>query len=166
MGAYAYLAPQSVAEVVAVLSDHVQDGKRAQLLSGGTDLMVQMRSADYAPCTIVDIKKLAETNRLEIGADEIYIGEPENIVTAFMRCDRGDEYADHHTLLCVGLGELGFDLRPLRQVAGFQEADAADLPCTRVDGIVDDAMGVALGLEGFLEVGLVVGDRRFDEEIR
>lgn len=44
-----------------------------------------------------------------LSSDEVYIGEPENVVTAFMRCDRGDEYADHHTLLCVGLGEPGFD---------------------------------------------------------
>jgi catechol 2,3-dioxygenase-like lactoylglutathione lyase family enzyme len=44
-----------------------------------------------------------------LSSDEVYLGEPENVVTAFMRCDRGDEYADHHTLLCVGLGEPGFD---------------------------------------------------------
>jgi CO/xanthine dehydrogenase FAD-binding subunit len=74
MGAYAYVAPQTVDQIVAVLSEHANDGKRAQLLSGGTDLMVQMRSIDRTPRTIVDIKKLAETNRLEIGADEIYIG--------------------------------------------------------------------------------------------
>jgi catechol 2,3-dioxygenase-like lactoylglutathione lyase family enzyme len=42
-------------------------------------------------------------------SDEIYIGEPENVVTAFLRCDRGDEFTDHHTLLCVGLGKPGFD---------------------------------------------------------
>jgi len=44
-----------------------------------------------------------------LSSDEIYLGEPENVVTAFMRCDRGQEYSDHHTLLCVGLGEPGFD---------------------------------------------------------
>ena len=26
-----------------------------------------------------------------------------------MRCDRGEEYTDHHTLLCVGVGAAGFD---------------------------------------------------------
>jgi carbon-monoxide dehydrogenase medium subunit len=36
--------------------------------------MVQIRSVDNSPRTIVDIKKIAETNRLDIGADEIYIG--------------------------------------------------------------------------------------------
>lgn len=42
-------------------------------------------------------------------SDEVYIGEADNIVTAFMRCDQGDVHVDHHTLLCVGLGEPGFD---------------------------------------------------------
>ncbi len=74
MGAYAYVAPQSVDEVVSVLSEHAQSGERVQILAGGTDLLVQMRSVDRAPRTILDIKKLGETNRLDIGADKIYIG--------------------------------------------------------------------------------------------
>ncbi len=44
-----------------------------------------------------------------LSTDEVYIENPENVITAFMRCDRGDEPADHHTLLCVGLGEPGFE---------------------------------------------------------
>jgi len=44
-----------------------------------------------------------------VSSDEIYLGEESNVVTAFMRCDRGSEYSDHHTFLCVGLGEPGFD---------------------------------------------------------
>ncbi len=74
MGAYAYVAPQSVEEVVAILEEHASSGDRAQLLAGGTDLLVQMRTVDREPRTIVDVKKLAETNRLELGGDEIYIG--------------------------------------------------------------------------------------------
>ena len=73
MSAYAYVAPQSVDEVLAVLKDHASGG-RAQVLAGGTDLLVQMRSVDRTPRTIVDIKQLSEANRLEVGADEIYIG--------------------------------------------------------------------------------------------
>ncbi len=42
-------------------------------------------------------------------SDEVYLGEQDNVVTAFLRCDRGQEYTDHHTMLCVGLGEPGFD---------------------------------------------------------
>ena len=75
MGAYAYVAPESVADVIAVLTEHEQTAdSRAQILAGGTDLLVQMRSVDNSPRTIVDVKKLAETNRLDIGDDEIYIG--------------------------------------------------------------------------------------------
>lgn len=42
-------------------------------------------------------------------SDEVYLGEKDNVITAFMRCDRGDSYTDHHTFLCVGIGEVGFD---------------------------------------------------------
>ena len=44
-----------------------------------------------------------------LSSDEVYLGERDNVITAFMRCDRGDQYTDHHTLLCVGVGEPGFD---------------------------------------------------------
>jgi catechol 2,3-dioxygenase-like lactoylglutathione lyase family enzyme len=44
-----------------------------------------------------------------LASDEVYLGERDNVVTAFLRCDRGDEYTDHHTFLCVGVGEVGFD---------------------------------------------------------
>ena len=42
-------------------------------------------------------------------SDEIHLGDPEKVVTAFMRCDRGEVPVDHHTFLCVGLGEPGFE---------------------------------------------------------
>ena len=44
-----------------------------------------------------------------LASDEVYVGDPENVVTAFLRCDRGEAYTDHHTFLCVGLGPVGFD---------------------------------------------------------
>ena len=42
-------------------------------------------------------------------SDEVYLGDPSNVVTAFLRCDRGDMPVDHHTFLCLGLGEPEFD---------------------------------------------------------
>ncbi len=46
-----------------------------------------------------------------LSSDEVYLGAPDNIIAAFMRCDRGDVHADHHTLVCVGVGEgeVGLD---------------------------------------------------------
>jgi catechol 2,3-dioxygenase-like lactoylglutathione lyase family enzyme len=42
-------------------------------------------------------------------SDEVVLGDPDKILAAFMRCDRGDEYTDHHTFLCFGTGEPSFD---------------------------------------------------------
>jgi len=44
-----------------------------------------------------------------VTSDEVYAGDKNNLLTAFMRCDRGEEYTDHHTLLCVGIGSPAFD---------------------------------------------------------
>lgn len=74
MGEYAYAAPESVANTVDLLAKSADSGTRTQVLAGGTDVLVQMRSTDRAPRLIVDIKQLAETNALSIGEDEIYIG--------------------------------------------------------------------------------------------
>lgn len=74
MGAFAYVAPSSVAEALAVLDEHASLGKRAQVLAGGTDVLVQMRTVDTQPRTLVDIKGVAETNRVDIGATETFIG--------------------------------------------------------------------------------------------
>jgi catechol 2,3-dioxygenase-like lactoylglutathione lyase family enzyme len=40
-------------------------------------------------------------------SDEVRAGE--RVLTAFLRCDRGAEYTDHHTFLCLGLGQARFD---------------------------------------------------------
>ncbi len=74
MGGFAYVAPSSVDEAVAVLAEHAGQGLKAQIIAGGTDLLVQMRSLDKAARTIVDVKKIGETGRLEVGAEETFIG--------------------------------------------------------------------------------------------
>ena len=74
MGDYAYAAPDSVDSTVELLSSSADSGTRTQVLAGGTDVLVQMRSTDRGARLIVDIKQLSETNVLSIGEDEIYIG--------------------------------------------------------------------------------------------
>ena len=41
-------------------------------------------------------------------SDEVR-SEDDRVLTAFMRCDRGPVHVDHHTFLCVGVGEPGFE---------------------------------------------------------
>ena len=50
-----------------------------------------------------------------IGSDDVYAGAKDNIIGSFNRCDRGDEYVDHHTLFCVlneraGLNHMSFEV--------------------------------------------------------
>lgn len=74
MSAYSYAAPSSIEDTLALLSSTAEAGERAQILAGGTDLLVQLRSIDKEPRLIVDVKKLDETNEVNIGSDEIVIG--------------------------------------------------------------------------------------------
>ncbi|MEC8347079.1 MAG: FAD binding domain-containing protein, partial [Pseudomonadota bacterium] len=74
MESYSYTAPNSVAEAVSLLSDNASVGRQTQILAGGTDVLVQMRGGGHTPRAILDIKALVETNRLEVGAEGIYIG--------------------------------------------------------------------------------------------
>ena len=74
MQAFSYTAPGTVEGVLDALSAHATSGERAQVLAGGTDMLVQLRGRDRAPRAIVDIKKLAETNAIEIGADNVFVG--------------------------------------------------------------------------------------------
>jgi carbon-monoxide dehydrogenase medium subunit len=83
MQSFGYAAPASLEDALGLLASYRSKGERAQILAGGTDLLVQMRSVDNEPRAIIDIKKLTETNRLEIGK-EIYIGAaiPGAVLTA------------------------------------------------------------------------------------
>jgi hypothetical protein len=42
-------------------------------------------------------------------SDEIYVGEEDNSIGAFMRCNRGEQHVDHHTLFLLGAGNSEFN---------------------------------------------------------
>ncbi len=73
-GDFSYVAPSTLEDAVHALTQTPVDGARRQVLAGGTDLIVQLRSVDPGPRTIVDIKSVPETNRIEISDDEVFIG--------------------------------------------------------------------------------------------
>jgi catechol 2,3-dioxygenase-like lactoylglutathione lyase family enzyme len=52
-----------------------------------------------------------------ITSDEVYDDEETNTIGAFMRCNRGEQYVDHHTLFLVNYGEPAF------HHAAFEVAD-------------------------------------------
>lgn len=56
-----YASPASLGEALKLLAQH---GKRARLLAGGTDLLVQMRSGRRAPEWVIDVKNIPELSEL------------------------------------------------------------------------------------------------------
>ena len=74
MGAFAYAAPTSVDEAVALLKEHASAGVRTQILAGGTDLLVQLQGLDKEPRALIDVKKISDVTELQIGDQETFIG--------------------------------------------------------------------------------------------
>ena len=56
-----------------------------------------------------------------LNSDELYVGDRGQVLGAFMRCDRGDDFVDHHTFLAIGAGMVA-----LNHVA-FEVQDLDDL---------------------------------------
>ena len=44
-----------------------------------------------------------------IGSDDVYVGSKDNLIGSFNRCDRGEEYVDHHVFFCVHHGKAGLN---------------------------------------------------------
>jgi len=54
-------------------------------------------------------------------SDDVYAGPKDNIIGSFNRCDRGDEYVDHHVFFCAmndraGLNHLSFEVQDIDDV--------------------------------------------------
>jgi len=54
---FQYCRPQTVAEAVAVLAEHKEG---AQILAGGTDLVIRLRNGEIHPTAVIDLKRIAE----------------------------------------------------------------------------------------------------------
>lgn len=65
-------------------------------------------------------------------SDEVYAGSKDNVIFSFNRCNRGDTYVDHHTLLCiegpkVGLNHVSFEVQNFDDVMlGHEQLKGAD----------------------------------------
>jgi len=42
-------------------------------------------------------------------SDDVFVGDRDHVIASFMRCDQGERFVDHHTFLCLGTGQPGFD---------------------------------------------------------
>jgi carbon-monoxide dehydrogenase medium subunit len=103
MEAFAYEAPSTLKEALTILKDHHKRKRRAQLLAGGTDLLVQMRSVDREPRTLVDVKHLKETNRLEYTPKKTFVGA----AVSGVALTREKKLADRHPGLVEAIDLIG-----------------------------------------------------------
>ena len=76
---FEYEAPRSLADAVGLLS---RLNGRARPLAGGTDLIDHVRTGRLTPDVLVDVKKIAELNRLEFRLRACAWGPP-SPATAF-----------------------------------------------------------------------------------
>lgn len=84
MDAFTYSAPTSIAKLLGILDANINQSRRTQILAGGTDFLVQMKTVDSSPRAIVDIKHVPEASSINISADYVYIGAavPAVVITA------------------------------------------------------------------------------------
>ena len=88
------------------------DRQRYGALHRVTVSPARVKRLGHAVLRVSDFRRSEQWYKSRFGflsSDEVYLGERENVITAFLRCDRGEAYTDHHTFLCVGVGDVGFD---------------------------------------------------------
>ncbi|MGD8794752.1 MAG: FAD binding domain-containing protein [Anaerolineae bacterium] len=67
----AYETPQSVKEAIEILGQY--DG-RAQLIAGGTDLVIELQEGKHSVDCLVDVTRIPDLDRIEERDGQIYIG--------------------------------------------------------------------------------------------
>ena len=68
---FAYLKPKDINEVLILLSEFKE---KAKILAGGTDLVVHLKEELSKPEMVIDVKGIAELNKIEISNDSVFIG--------------------------------------------------------------------------------------------
>ena len=71
MKEFQYLAPRGLEEAAVLMAEHAGS---AQLLAGGTDLLIFMRNGRKSPDAIIDAKKIPELTSVQLDADRLIIG--------------------------------------------------------------------------------------------
>ncbi len=107
-----YLLPRSLAEALDMLTEHKG---RAQLISGGTDVIPQLRRNDLDIEILVDITRLPHMKNIRQEAGKIII---EGLVT-HSQVDSSSLVRKHAEILSKGAGSLGSpQIRNIATVAG------------------------------------------------
>jgi len=66
-----YVAPESIDEAVKLFAG---SAKKARLMAGGTDLIIQLKNKISEPHLVIDLKKITDLKKTELTDDELIIG--------------------------------------------------------------------------------------------
>mgnify|MGYP005848041207 CR=1 FL=1 len=141
MHQFLYVKPKSISEAVGILAEN---GEKARVLAGGTDLIVRMVDKIWKPEVIVDIKGLTELSGVrEIENYGVAIGAatPLNEIIGHPLIQK------HFPLLAEGAHEIGSCQIRNRATLGGNLCNASPLADTAPALLVLDAVAVVQGKE-------------------
>jgi catechol 2,3-dioxygenase-like lactoylglutathione lyase family enzyme len=84
----------------------------------------QVKRMGHAVIATTDLPKTLSWYRETLGflcSDDVWVGEKTNIVASFNRCDRGEEFVDHHAFFTMtgpkaGLNHFSYEVRDIDDV--------------------------------------------------
>lgn len=85
-----YEAPATLNDAVQLLGQHKE---RARILAGGTDLIDHVRLGRLEPDLLIDVKKIAELNALEITGDGLRLGASVPAYKVYQHPEIASQYA-------------------------------------------------------------------------
>ncbi len=145
---FTYLVPMTLDEAVALLAEH---GPGARVLAGGTDLVLQMKSGQWGPGCIVNIKRIPGLDEIRFDpAGGLRLG---TLVTA-ANLARSEVVQTYYPILARGAGVMAsMQIRNLATIGGnlCNAAPSADLapPLIALEG-----SAVVVGPDGERRVSL------------
>lgn len=151
MKSFEYFTPRSLEEAIGLLDKY---GKKAKVLAGGTDLIVQMKAGIVCPSYIIDLKYVSELNRLEADrSDNLHIGA----AVPLSKIVASELVKEKFTLLHQACSLIGSDQIRNRATLGGNICNAAPsadsappLLCLEAKAIVYDSKGShPIALENF-----------------
>jgi aerobic carbon-monoxide dehydrogenase medium subunit len=125
---FEYSCPEKLTEAVALLAAH---GGEAKALAGGQSLVPMLAFRVAAPSLIVDLRKLAELQRIGIAANGVTLGA----MVRWRQILENAELRTAHPLLAAAIAHVAhYQIRNRGTVGGsLAHADpAAELPCIAV----------------------------------
>ncbi len=110
MKSFAFFEPTTLAEASRLFAE-----EHAQLLAGGTDLVIGMKAYTETPESVISLQKIPGLTGITTDGNSINIGA----MTKIREVERSADVQQHHTALAEGASEIGsIQIRNLATIGG------------------------------------------------